>query len=369
MYLKLFETVLVTQGITRTFICDTHTGNNHFVSNDFANLVKKFPTHSIDVLLQNCDAETMDVINEYVAFILDNGYGFSCGSAAEISLFPEKSLRFETPSIITNCIIDVANNSSYNLGDAFTQIIDMEIPFLQIRIAEDYSTEQILHLLQQLKAFDNSPINELFLLLLWQEDIDNYLKSNLVTEKYFTVLFYGANRNEKEVRVFNNVNINYTLTAINIPSCCGTIKVDNFIIQEDFYREGLQFNTCLNQKIAIDQKGEIKNCPSMAHSFGNISNTTLAAALAMSGFNDVWRITKKQISVCKHCEFRHVCTDCRAYLTNPYDVYSKPLKCGYNPYTNEWANWSDNPLSRMAMLHYGFDTDGINTEIATENSG
>jgi len=33
-----------------------------------------------------------------------------------------------------------------------------------------------------------------------------------------------------------------------------------------------------------------------------------------------------------------ILSDKRAYLTEPENIYSKPLKCGYNPYTGEWAN-------------------------------
>ena len=47
-------------------------------------------------------------------------------------------------------------------------------------------------------------------------------------------------------------------------------------------------------------------------------------------------IKKDQISVCKDCEFRYVCTDCRAYTQNSGDQYSKPLKCNYDPYTATW---------------------------------
>ena len=38
----------------------------------------------------------------------------------------------------------------------------------------------------------------------------------------------------------------------------------------------------------------------------------------------------------KDCKFRYICTDCRAYLANPNDMYSKPLKCNYNPYSATW---------------------------------
>ncbi|MBS1775203.1 MAG: hypothetical protein JSS64_02865 [Bacteroidetes bacterium] len=33
-------------------------------------------------------------------------------------------------------------------------------------------------------------------------------------------------------------------------------------------------------------------------------------------------------------------------------IYSKPLKCGYNPYTGEWEEWSSNPLKQQTMDYY-----------------
>jgi len=49
-------------------------------------------------------------------------------------------------------------------------------------------------------------------------------------------------------------------------------------------------------------------------------------------------ITKDQVAVCRDCEFRYVCTDCRAYTQDADDPYSKPAKCTYDPYTATWAN-------------------------------
>lgn len=61
--------------------------------------------------------------------------------------------------------------------------------------------------------------------------------------------------------------------------------------------------------------------------------TSLRQALEKENFKDVWSISKSRIKVCKDCEFRHICTDCRAYIDDPNDIYSKPLKCGYDPYS------------------------------------
>lgn len=65
-----------------------------------------------------------------------------------------------------------------------------------------------------------------------------------------------------------------------------------------------------------------------------------------------WNIHKDQISICGDCEYRHVCTDCCAYIEDPNDDYSKPLKCGYDPYTNIWEEWSINPIKHKGIAYY-----------------
>lgn len=135
--------------------------------------------------------------------------------------------------------------------------------------------------------------------------------------------------------------------------CCGSISANFFEANLLNYSESLIFNNCLHGKISIDAEGNIKNCPSMPESFGNIRDTTLMEAIEKPGFKKYWNITKDQIAVCKDCEFRYICTDCRAYKEDPDDDYSKPLKCGYDPYTGVWEEWSTNPLKQTAIDFYG----------------
>jgi SPASM domain peptide maturase of grasp-with-spasm system len=75
----------------------------------------------------------------------------------------------------------------------------------------------------------------------------------------------------------------------------------------------------------------------MKKSYGNIRQTTLSEALKKNGFKDYWEINKDQIDVCKDCEFRYICTDCRAFIQEPGNMFSKPLKCSYSPYTSLWG--------------------------------
>jgi len=93
----------------------------------------------------------------------------------------------------------------------------------------------------------------------------------------------------------------------------------------------------------------------MPAAFGNIKEVSLVEAIGHAEFKAFWNTTKDQVKVCQDCEFRYICTDCRAYIEEPEDKYSKPLKCGYDPYSGEWSDWSTNPLKSKAMVHYGLD--------------
>ena len=58
----------------------------------------------------------------------------------------------------------------------------------------------------------------------------------------------------------------------------------------------------------------------------------------------------KEYPIFKIANIDEVAIDCRAYVEDPEDILSKPLKCGFNPYTGEW---STNPLKQKAINFYG----------------
>jgi SPASM domain peptide maturase of grasp-with-spasm system len=166
---------------------------------------------------------------------------------------------------------------------------------------------------------------------------------------------YDAEFDRFSPPLFNPRGYNmYTCKKISNEHCCGVIDPSLFAINIKTFTESLHFNSCLNRKVSVDKKGYIKNCPSLSNHYGHVDETNLADITKTDDFKKLWNIKKDQISICKDCEFRHICTDCRAYRDNPDDIKSKPLKCGYNPYTAEWEDWSMNPLKQKSIKHYGF---------------
>lgn len=158
----------------------------------------------------------------------------------------------------------------------------------------------------------------------------------------------------KIVDVINDNPVYYSISLgkiyfINYPfedgHCCGIINQENLNYTSfNLHNQLKTRNGCLDRKISIDRYGNIKNCPSMKKEFGNIRDISIKDVIQMESFKKYWFINKDQISICKVCEFRYNCTDCRAFLQDPDDIYSKPLKCGYDPSTCKWEDWSTNPL-------------------------
>lgn len=142
---------------------------------------------------------------------------------------------------------------------------------------------------------------------------------------------------------------------------CGSICSEYFVYNIHSYTLSVNYNSCLYKKISIDSNGYIRNCPSMQKNFGLIGETKLNEVIKLPEFTQLWNITKDTISKCKDCEFRRVCTDCRAYLENPEDIYSAPLKCGYDPHTGIWEEWSTNPIKQQSIKYYEM-LDFVNNE-------
>ena len=90
----------------------------------------------------------------------------------------------------------------------------------------------------------------------------------------------------------------------------------------------------------------------MKKSYGNISYNMLKDVVHTDEFKQVWMIKKDDIHVCKDCEFRYICTDCRAFVQKLDDIRSKPLKCGYNPYTGQWEDWQVQEKNQNTIEHY-----------------
>ena len=349
-----FSNIVFIKGINRSAIYDLQRETLNLIPNDLYDFVFDNEFLTYEQIVEKYDGENLKIIDGYLNFLKSKEYVFW---SSYPELFPKLSEQWFDPFSINNAIIDVSKNLELKLVlEAIDKIGSKNVEFRMFDSDDiENQIESIINYFNRKKSicsfigfvfpFKSDMIfDTLYSFLENNPRIGYYLITSSPHKKFYSPL------RGKTGYVFMS---DETLSE----QSCGLISLKGFAINIKMYTESQHHNTCLNRKISIDKDGNIKNCPSMPQSFGNIKDTTLEQALNHPDFKKYWNVNKDMIAVCKDCEFRHICTDCRAYTERTHfeeDIdLSKPLKCGYNPYTNEWAEWSTNPLKQKAIEFYG----------------
>jgi SPASM domain peptide maturase of grasp-with-spasm system len=349
LFFSLFACCIIGKGHYRSVICDIDREEYRFLPSELIEIIELCRCKSIKDVKLHFENEYDNEIDDFLNDLANQELGFFCD---DVSLYPPLNLEWDTPLKISNAIIDITNKH-FTLDNLITQLNELGCSAIQIR---SYEKIEIENTLKQLVCLNKSRISNVDLLLKYDANINfDFIERILLENKRISnIIFHSAPLNSTKI-VLEIKSIVFQIQKIVDHQNCGIISDFHFSVNIPTFTESQLHNTCLNRKIGIDVDGNIKNCPSMTQSFGNIRDTTLQEALDHPDFKKYWNINKDKIHVCKDCEFRHICTDCRAYIENPEDIYSKPLKCGYNPYTAEWSEWSTNPLKEKAIKYYGME--------------
>lgn len=348
----MISNCIIVEGAKRSTICDLHRANTFIIPNELAKALPKWENKTLKEIKGAQKNKKEEEIDDCISFLLDNELAFFTDTP---DWFPKINLQWDAPFEISNAIIDIDSTSTFDVFEILAQLERLYCKHLQIRFFKEIKTSEIENIVQYLNDLESIltsvefvfPISENFSV----EKIDDlrYRNPRISALSLYNCIedkFLAPIDGKRGYVIFSEINI-------TSEKHCGIISPQLFAINMKAFTESINHNSCLNRKISIDTKGNIKNCPSMTESYGNTNETNLYEAINKPGFKKYWYITKDQINVCRDCEFRRICTDCRAYLEDPKDIYSKPLKCGYSPYTNKWEEWSINPLKQKAIEQYG----------------
>ncbi|MFK7946623.1 MAG: grasp-with-spasm system SPASM domain peptide maturase, partial [Saprospiraceae bacterium] len=316
---KLFANCIPVKGIKRCLIADLQRKDFYFIPEGLYEILTLHKDKSIEELHTIYDNKLNKTINDLLHILEKHELGFWCDNPTN---FPELSLQWKAPSLITNAIIEV-KDCSVNFNHIFDQLNELGCKFIELRFQRIFNISDIRKITDLTKKYIFRNINIFlpFSLELSKLDFQIFLNEY---PRLGRLIIYNASNN-KSINTTSDAQVIFLTQDLSLNIHCGQIHPNYFVINIPTFTESQHHNTCLNRKISIDQNGNIKNCPSMVESYGNIKDTTLKEALNHPDFKKYWNIKKDQISVCQDCEFRHICTDCRAYVENPEDIYSKPL--------------------------------------------
>ncbi|WP_051884546.1 grasp-with-spasm system SPASM domain peptide maturase [Chryseobacterium luteum] len=335
-YFNLFSNILVTKGVSRILISDLQRNISELYPLELYDIIEKLKEYSVENIIEYYDEESADIVKEYINILVEKEYGFITENNWDKN-FPPLSYEYDEPSMITEIFIELSEISV--LKKIKESIENLRIKHLVLYSEKTFTAEDLIQIDQ---IFTTSVLSGIEIFSLFHKDIDkpfiNKLHQN--TERIYNLVFYSCGKKPFKVKDEFRFNLHFIEEEMKISSC-GKVDLKYFNTNISKVSEAINYNSCLHKKIGIDINGNIKNCPLMADDFGNINNTSLENALTDPRFRKYWNVTKDNIEICKDCEFRYICTDCRAYTERSHinseglDT-SRPLKCGYDPYTGKW---------------------------------
>jgi SPASM domain peptide maturase of grasp-with-spasm system len=333
MYIKLFANCIPVKGYCQSFIFDLQRRfESCSIPNSLYDILTYHKNKSLTSIKQAYDNKYDEIIDEYFEFLVNKEFAFEC-SKEEIDNFPDIDLSYYTPSDINNAIIDLDGYDETYLEKIFNELSKARCNAIQLRFYSQISIESLISIGRLL---DKKRLLSVELVLKYSNEftVNTLLDLKYKFPRYHRFFIYDSPSKSMTDEIY------FFLEKMNFLNDCGKVSSSLFSISIDTISESLNWNSCLNRKVSIDINGNIKNCPYMPDSYGNIRSTSLSGVIRLPRFKEYWSIKKDDIETCRDCEYRYICTDCRAFTNNLNNKYSQPSKCTYNPYIALWKEES-----------------------------
>lgn len=328
---RLFANCLPVKGARRSLICDVQKQRARFIPNDLFFILTERADRPVSAIKNDYSEEDGHTIDDYFNMLVREDFGFWCD---EPERFPALNLLWDRPEKITNAIIDVDNTSAHDYRRIFLQLDELGCQAAQVRTWAPIPLSGITAILA---AISGLRFRHLDLTLAFHPEYSEAALVELCLHNQVInrIVVHTSPFESRKIIEPLPVSVCFVREKAE-PATCGQVSPSYFSLNLEHFTEAQHYNTCLNRKISVTSDGEIKGCPAMAHSCGNIRNTSLGTAIADPALIQIASITKDQVTVCRDCEFRYICTDCRAFIRDVTNPYSKPAKCSYDPYTATW---------------------------------
>ncbi|MDB2439276.1 grasp-with-spasm system SPASM domain peptide maturase [Hellea sp.] len=339
-YFRLHPNCKIVKGAKYSAIYDLQRRNLVRFPTEYYEILKdaQFPPGISAALFEASAICTEEMLKQTLKRLESLGLGMFCKEEFSNSIRPIEE-NFGKASNIINSIIDF-KDVVIDWKKIVSALKAERCRALQIRSFSDMlSQEEVLEILD---FTQKSSIVHVELIIKWDERWKNIEWSSFF-QKYRNLLSviihtspYNNNISGDELINLADRFVRYQTKPILSESNCGNIKEGNMMMPtHTIFSELQEFQGCLNKKVSVRSDGEICNCPAMKSSFGQ-DYSNLSKVIKSEEFQEVWHLGNSKIEECKVCEFRLVCTGCRAFLNSDLDL-SKPSRCNYNPATGKWV--------------------------------
>lgn len=328
-YLILYEDCRAVEGFRNAIIYDlTRPNNSNIIPKSLIEFIDQCKKDEVEVVIEKGTDIERKVKREYLEFLLKNDFAFISDDYLKDHLGSIDFKKNIHPELIYDAILCV-NEINFDSVLQMVNILD-EMACHNVELRVELLNLKLLEKL--ISSFKYTCIQTINLRVKYVQPLTtDFLVDLLKNELRLRSVFVYQSPYKKSLS-----QIEFLQGNIDFINDCGEIDKSNFNINLRFFTLSQSCNTCLNKKISIDFNGEIKNCPSQKKSFGNFNKKDIKSIINTNEFKFYGNIKKDEIQVCKDCEYRHMCLDCRVFTDDPLNPYSRPFKCNYNPYIAKW---------------------------------
>lgn len=112
-------------------------------------------------------------------------------------------------------------------------------------------------------------------------------------------------------------------------------------ITPERFAQARQGHQCFSKEACVTASGEVFACiMERTTPLGNVLEAPLAYIIGNETSQQFRMLSKDHVEVCRDCEYRYCCFDCRPRaqgMAADGNRYAKPAECHYDPYTGTWA--------------------------------
>lgn len=263
--------------------------------------------------------------------------------------------------------IEIFTNSTYISDDQIKRIKELELDiattlFSHNSVTHDSVTQvqgSFQKTVETIKKMVSSGIKvraEIIVMNVNQADIE---KAVLFREEL------GCSGGIDVIRPFGNESLGYLQPEFQTYHKYALRIKPNFIANRNGIYKSLIHNRCLHGKLVLSQNGSVFPCVfDRDNILGNIlAGDSLYEIVEKEYTQSIWNSSIDEVSVCKDCEYRYVCNNCRPLSKASYpncSYYTSPNpRCTYNPYTGEWNKglWAYASDDKFKYVPYPLDSE------------
>lgn len=334
LYFRFWANCILVKGYSKGLVIDLQRSRSVIVSRLFCDIFENHRNHTIDFMDSDKTFENKEGYFKMLDFFIQNDFGILTNDTASL---PDLSMEYDSPFWVTNLIFETdSDQAPETMFSVIAKAAKGHVQAIQIN---DFGHITLGQLKKIAAIVSDSPLQFITIYTFYNR---SYSKKQLeflsINNRFRNLTFMGAPRKRSfENQELKLVSIQYIEDVIDYDNC-GNARKDMLVFNQQFFVEAHSRNTCLNRKVCIDKNGDVKNCPLMNKSFGNIMDFSFRQIVELPMFKEFWNLTKDDIDVCKDCEYRYMCMDCRHFIKDKNNIHSQPSKCTYNPYIGKWKD-------------------------------